>query len=135
MSRNTWRRGTRTGRRIMMILAGLLLAAGAVAVWVLLVNEYGMGISLVIVGGLALLCLGLLLGVSWTNQTLLPELRQLAEERRKLNEEWAAIRTARQQRFHCPRCAGPVPERDWFSAPATPDEHQVLDAMPSGRAS
>lgn len=134
MTRNTWRRGTCTGRRIMMILAGLLLAAGAVAVWVLLVSEYGIGISLAIVGCLVLLCLGLLLGASWTSQTHLPERRQLAAERRRLNEEWAAVRTARQQRLHCPRCAGPLLEQGWFSAPTQSDEHQVLDAMPTGRA-
>lgn len=134
MTRNTRRCGTRTGRRIMMILAGLLLTTGAVAVWVLLVSEYGVGISRAIVVCLVLLCLGLLLGASWTSQTLLPERCQLAEERRRLNEEWAAVRTARQQRLHCPRCAGPVLEQGWFSAPTQPDEHQVLDAMPTGRA-
>ena len=95
-----------------MFLAGLLLTAGAVAVWILLVSEYGIGTPLPIVGCLALLCLGLLLGASWTSQTLQPNLRQLAAERRKLNEEWAAVRTARQQRGLCPRCGSPLPERD-----------------------
>lgn len=95
-----------------MLLAGLLLTAGAVAVWILLVSEYGIGTPLPIVGCLALLCLGLLLGASWISQTLQPNLRQLAAERRRLNEEWAAVRTARQQRGFCPRCASPLPERD-----------------------
>ena len=115
MSRNTWRHGIRAGRRIAMILAGLLLAAGAVAVWTLLVSEYGIGTPLAIVGCLALLCLGLLLGASWSIQSLQPKLRQQAEERRRLNEEWAAVRAARRQRGHCPRCSSTLPERAGFS--------------------
>jgi hypothetical protein len=97
-----------------MILAGLLLAAGAAAVWILLVSEYGMGTPFAIVNCLALLCLGLLLGASWSILTLQSKLRQQAEERRRLNEEWVAVRAARQQRVHCPRCSSPLPERAGF---------------------
>jgi uncharacterized paraquat-inducible protein A len=113
---NTWTYDTRAGRRITVILAGLLLAAGAAAVWILLVSEYGMGTLFAIVGCLALLCLGLLLGASWSIQTLQPKLRQQAEERRRLNEEWAAVRATRQQRLHCPRCSSPLP-----SGPGSPN--------------
>ena len=60
-----------------------------------------------------LMCLGLLLGGSWTTQALQFRLRQQAEERRRLNEEWSAVRTARRQRGECRRCGSPLSERDW----------------------
>jgi hypothetical protein len=47
-----------------------------------------------------LISLGLLMGWFWwfwTNRTLQPKLRQQAEERRRLNEEWAALRAAHRQ--------------------------------------
>jgi hypothetical protein len=68
--------------------------------------------------GLLLLCLGLLLGATWTVQALQPKLRQQAEERRRLNEEWLAVRTARRQRDECPRCGTLLSEWDWYIAPA-----------------
>ncbi len=74
-------------------------------------------------------CLGLLLGAAWTTQALQPKLRQRADERRRLNEEWAAVRTSR-QRSQCPRCATPAfeqSEQSWY-------EHRVLHAMQSGVA-
>lgn len=111
MSRSTGTRGTPTGRRITLILAGLFLTAGAVAVWTLLVSEYGMGSPLTMAGWPALLCFGLLLGAFWTSQSLQPQRRQLAEERRRLNEEWAAVHTAVQHRGRCPRCSSPLAHR------------------------
>ncbi|MGH3899371.1 MAG: hypothetical protein ACRDTA_14245 [Pseudonocardiaceae bacterium] len=63
-----------------------------------------------VLGALLLLCLGLLLGASWTIQAVQPKLRRQAVERRRLNEEWSAVRTARRQREKCPRCAGPLSE-------------------------
>lgn len=69
-----------------------------------------------------LVCLGLLLGVSWTTQALEPKLRRQAEERRRLNAEWSAVRTARRQRGKCPRCASPLTENDWYIAPATAND-------------
>ncbi len=75
-----------------------------------------------ILGAVLLLCLGLLLGTSLTVSTLEPKLRRQAEERRKLNEEWAAVRTARRQRSECPRCANPLSERDWYVAPMIPSD-------------
>ncbi len=64
-----------------------------------------------------LVCLGLLLGTTWTIQALQPKLRRQAEERRRLNEEWLAVRAAARQRGRCPRCAGSLTERDWYIAP------------------
>ena len=64
-----------------------------------------------------LVLLGLLLGWAWTNQALQPKLRRQAEERRRLNEEWLAVRAARRQQTECPRCASPLSEQDWYYAP------------------
>lgn len=69
-----------------------------------------------VMSGVILVCLGMLLGASWTTQALQAKLRQHAEERRRLNEQWSAVRTARQQRRKCPRCASPLSERDWYIA-------------------
>jgi hypothetical protein len=63
-----------------------------------------------------LVCFGLLLGATWTTQALRPKLRRQAEERRRLNAEWSAVRTARRQRGQCPRCASPLSEQDWYFA-------------------
>ncbi|MGH3834867.1 MAG: hypothetical protein ACRDSF_04055 [Pseudonocardiaceae bacterium] len=70
-----------------------------------------------VLGAVLLVCLGLLLGAAWTVEAMQPKLRRQAEERRRLNAEWAAIRTARQRRGVCPRCASPLSERDWSVAP------------------
>lgn len=64
-----------------------------------------------------LACLGVLLGSSWTIQALQTQLRRQAEERRRLNEEWPAVRAIRWQRSVCPRCASPLHERNWYIAP------------------
>jgi len=63
--------------------------------------------------GVLLVCLGLLLGASWTVQALQPKLRRQAKERRRLNEEWSAVRTARRQWEECPRCGSPLSDQDW----------------------
>ena len=70
-----------------------------------------------LLGGALLIFLGLLLGWAWTSQALQPKLRKQAEERRRLNEEWAAVRTARRQRTECPRCSSRLSERDWYYLP------------------
>lgn len=62
---------------------------------------------------LLLVCLGLLLGATWTTRALAPKRRQAAEERRRLSAEWSAVRTARRQRTECPRCSSLLSERDW----------------------
>lgn len=59
-------------------------------------------------GGVLLVCLGMLLGWSWTVQAVQPKLRHLAAERRRLNEEWSAVHNARRQRDECPRCGRPL---------------------------
>jgi hypothetical protein len=74
-------------------------------------------VTLQVSAGLLLVCLGLLiglgmlLGTTWTIQALQARLRHQAEERRRLNAEWAAIRVARQQWVQCPRCGTPL--SDW----------------------
>jgi uncharacterized paraquat-inducible protein A len=68
-------------------------------------------VTLQVLSGLLLVFLGLLLGSSWTIQASQPKLRQQAEERRKLNEEWSAVRIARRQRGECPQCGSPLSER------------------------
>ncbi len=74
-------------------------------------------VTIQVLGAVLLVCLGLLLGSSWTIQALQPRIHQQAEERRRLNEEWAAVRTARRQRGRCPHCGSPLSERDWYLAP------------------
>ncbi|MGH3870605.1 MAG: hypothetical protein ACRDSR_03655 [Pseudonocardiaceae bacterium] len=69
-------------------------------------------VDLMVLGAILLVCLGLLLGSTWTVEALQPKLRRQAEERRRLNEEWSAIRMARQRRGVCPRCRSPLSERD-----------------------
>lgn len=71
-------------------------------------------ITMLVVGTLMI---GLLLGSSWTVEALRSTLRRQAGERRRLNEEWSAIRTARRQRSECPRCASPLSESEWYFAP------------------
>ncbi len=73
-------------------------------------------VTIEILGAVILVCLGLLLGASWTIQAVQPKLRRQAEERRRLNEEWLAVRTARQRQSECPRCATSLIERDWYYA-------------------
>lgn len=70
-------------------------------------------------GGLLLCCIGLLFGATWTTQALQPKLRQLADERRSLNAEWVAVRTARQQLERCPRCGYPLTGAPWFTPTLT----------------
>jgi hypothetical protein len=69
-----------------------------------------------------LICLGLLLGASWTGEALQAEYRRRAEERRKLNEAWQEIRTARHQMRQCPRCTNPLSEQDSYLEPTVIEE-------------
>ncbi len=73
--------------------------------------------TLQVLSGVLLVCLGLLLGTVWTTHALQPNLRRQAEERRRLDEEWSAVRAIRRQRGACPRCASPLSEWDWYFAP------------------
>lgn len=64
-------------------------------------------------GGALLVLVGLLLGTTWTIRTLQPRLRRQAAERRRLNDEWLAVSSARHLRGECPRCAAPLSEANW----------------------
>jgi hypothetical protein len=55
--------------------------------------------------GVLLLCLGVLMGTSWTDQALSQRYRRLAIERRELNE-WH--RTLQETSQRCVRCGNPV---------------------------
>lgn len=68
-------------------------------------------------GGLLLCCIGMLFGATWTTQALQPKLRQLADGRRRLNNEWVAVRAARQRLERCPRCGYPLTGAPWFTPP------------------
>jgi hypothetical protein len=78
-------------------------------------------------GVAVLLCVGGLLGTSWTSRTLAAKFRQLAGERRRLNEGLLAIRTARRQEGECPRCACPLSEWDWYPEPTVVEERSYDD--------
>ncbi len=79
-------------------------------------------LMLQVLSGVLLVCLGLLLGATWTTQALRPKLDRQAEERRRLNAEWLAVRTARKQRGTCPRCGSPLTERNWYITPTVVDD-------------
>jgi ABC-type nickel/cobalt efflux system permease component RcnA len=68
-----------------------------------------------------LICLGLLLGASWTRQALQADYRHRAEQRRQLTEEWQALRTARHHN-HCPHCTSPLSPHDPDPEPTTIDQ-------------
>jgi hypothetical protein len=79
-------------------------------------------VTLRVLSWVLLVCLGLLLGTAWTTQALQPKLRQQAEERRRLNEEWSLVRTARRQGSECSRCGSLLSERDWYLAPTVVED-------------
>ncbi len=73
-------------------------------------------LSWILLGALLLVLFGLLLGTTWTTQAIQPKLRQQANERRRLNDEWMALRAARQQIRECPRCGYRFTERGPYFA-------------------
>jgi hypothetical protein len=73
----------------------------------------------IIVSAGLLICLGLLLGGSWTSQALQADYRHRAEQRRQLAEEWQAVRTARHHN-QCQHCTNPL----------SPHEHTTIDESP-----
>lgn len=75
-------------------------------------NQPQSTVTIEVLGAVLLVCLGLLLGSSWTIQALQSNLRQQAAERRRLNAEWAAVSTVRKRRGRCPRCGIPLSEQD-----------------------
>ncbi|MDQ3762411.1 MAG: hypothetical protein M3460_12220 [Actinomycetota bacterium] len=76
----------------------------------------------IVLGGVLLVCLGLLLGAAWTIQALQPKFDQQAEERRRLNEEWAAVHAVHRQLEKCPHCAYPLTKRGWYLAQTPPED-------------
>ncbi|MGH3857435.1 MAG: hypothetical protein ACRDR6_28910 [Pseudonocardiaceae bacterium] len=79
-------------------------------------------LSWALLGSALLVCLGLLLGATWTTQILQSRLCRQAEERRRLNAEWLEVRTARRQRSQCPRCGSLLSEQHWYFASAPVEE-------------
>lgn len=65
-------------------------------------------------GGLLLIFLGMLLGAAWTTQATQSRISRLAKERRRMNEEWAAIRAARQQQTEPTHRSSPLSNRNWY---------------------
>lgn len=63
-------------------------------------------------GGVLLLCLGALVGTSWTNQALSERYRHLAIERRELNEWRHALQEANR---HCVWCGDSIAPTGDFS--------------------
>jgi hypothetical protein len=83
--------------------------------------------TILLLGGVVmLLCLGGLLGATWTTQVMGGVSRRHAAERRSLNESWQALETARRTRgepAHCARCHQKLSESSWLMvAPAMVDE-------------
>ena len=97
----------------------LPLAAGSLGVVItVLADSFRRNAPLtmvIMVSAILLVCLGLLLGGSWTNQVLQAKLRRQAKERRKLNEDWQAIHIASQQ-SRCPCCTRRLAEQDSYLA-------------------
>lgn len=82
--------------------------------------------------GLLLVFLGLLLGTTWTSRATQSQIRRQAEERRRLNEEWAAIRAAQRQQTECLRCGGLLYEQNGYFVPTgvedRPDDDYAVRA-------
>ena len=78
--------------------------------------QYTMTIQAAVLILLACLCLGMLLGTTWTAQALQPKLRRQADERRRLNAQWQAFQDTRRslQLVRCPRCGCLLPEGAWY---------------------
>lgn len=101
---------------VALTVGSLPVAAAAVKVTTLAIRP-APHVPAQLLGAVVLVCLGLLLGTTWTVQALQPKLRQQAEERRRLNEEWAAVRAIRWQETVCPCCASPLSGWVWYIAP------------------
>lgn len=80
-----------------------------------------------VLGGLLLLFLGLLLGATWTTQLNQSQNNRQAKERRRLNEEWAAVRAVRRQQTECERCASPLYEQNWYFSSTGSEERPDND--------
>lgn len=67
--------------------------------------------TLALLSAVLVLSSGALIGTSWATLALQPKFRRQAEERRRLNNEWLALRAARQQQSECPGCGNLLIDR------------------------
>lgn len=70
-------------------------------------------VILQVLSAVLLVLFGLLLGGTWTMQVSQRKLGHQAEERRRLNKEWLAVRAIRRQQGECARCGNLLSARDW----------------------
>lgn len=115
----------RRGSKQTLARITLPMAAGGLGVVITIVVDNlrrNTSLTMVIITSAGLLiCLGLLLGGSWTRQALRADYRHRAEQRRQLTEEWQALRTARHHN-HCPHCTSPLSPYDSYHEPTTIDQ-------------
>ncbi|MGH7278597.1 MAG: hypothetical protein ACREJG_07900 [Candidatus Rokuibacteriota bacterium] len=83
--------------------------------------------ALLAVGAVVMICIGGLVGASWTTQVMASVSRRHAAERRNLNDGWRALEEARQARGEpafCARCHQKLSESSWLLvvSPAMTDE-------------
>jgi hypothetical protein len=104
----------------------LPMAAGSLGVVIAIIVDNlrrNAPLTMVIITSAGLLiCLGLLLGGSWTRQALRADYRLRAEQRRQLSEQWQALRAAHHHN-RCPRCTSPL-------SPYDPDHEPTIDHAP-----
>jgi hypothetical protein len=114
-----------SGSRQTLARIVLPMAAGSLGVVIAVVVDNlrrNAPLTMVIITSAGLLiCLGLLLGGSWTRQALQADYRHRAEQRRQLTEQWQALRTARHHN-HCPHCTIPLSPHD--------SDHEPIDETP-----
>ena len=115
----------RRGSRQTLATIILPMAAGSLGVVIAIVVDNlrrNASLTMVIITSAGLLiCLGLLLGGSWTRQALQADYRHRAEQRRQLTDEWQAIRSARHHN-HCPHCIRPLSPHDSYHEAITIDQ-------------
>lgn len=86
-------------------------------------------------GGLLLVFLGILTGTAWTTMATRSQIRRQTKERRRLNEEWAAIRAVHRQHTECMRCANPLYAQNWYFVPIAIEERSDDDCTVDQRIS
>jgi hypothetical protein len=110
----------RPGARRTLAKVVLSMAAGSLGVVIAIVVDNlrrNSPLTMVIITSAGLLiCLGLLLGGSWTRQALRADYRHRAEQCRQLTEQWQALRTARHYN-RCPHCTHPLSPHDSYHEP------------------
>jgi len=82
-------------------------------------------ITIILLGALLSISMGALIGSAWTTQALEGRFRHHAAERRRLNQEWAAVRALRERQRRCIDCEDELswhPDRALVSAPDDEDD-------------